>query len=129
MAAAEAWSAENKGAFGASGTAIKAIPEVDSNGVIQWYAVQMSDGGCIYTTADSRIGPVIAAVANSDGSIPKAHPLRAMLSKDIQSRLAAVESVSGSGALRSFATTSASPESLKIKSEVASSEEKWGKYT
>jgi hypothetical protein len=129
MAAAEAWSAENKGAFGVGGTAIKAIAEVDATGAVKWYAVQMSDGGCVFTTADSRIGPVIAAVADSDGTIPKGHPLRAMLDLDIKNRLSLVDTVAKPGVLRSYASFSLIGEDAKIQMEIDSCEEKWGKYT
>ena len=127
MAAAEAWSAENNSAFGSGGTAVKAIPEIGSDGVVKWYAVQMSNGGCVFTSADSRIGPVLASVSDSNGDIPAGHPLYTMLSLDVKYRLETVDSVSG--ALRSFASPAMVSQSAEIRREVESSEEKWGKYT
>ena len=118
-----AWSAENQGGFGLSGaTVVAAKPFADADGTVLWYAVTLDDGSCVFTAADSRVEPVIAVVPNCGGTLPAAHPLRAMLEADLRGRLAAVKGASGAS------LQSVSPAATQIAKGVKAARAKWARY-
>ena len=88
MTAANAWAARNA-AFGAGGVATNAVPVRDTNAAqtILWYQVSMSNGGCLIVAPVTEIEPVLAALEDDPGELPAAHPLRALLTADVRSRL------------------------------------------
>ena len=118
-----AWSAENKGGFGLDGAAVVAArPFADKSGAVLWYAVTLDDGSCVFTAADTRIEPVIAVVPNCDGTLPAAHPLRALLEADLRGRLAAVSGATGAS------LQSVGPASDKLAQVVKAARAKWARY-
>lgn len=105
VAVANAWIAENP-SFGAQGTAVKAVAERAADGTILWWTVTTSGGSAIFTSADDRLEPVLAAVPKSNGVIPANHPLRAMLMRDTElrmKRLAASAAPAGGASLMAAA--------------------------
>lgn len=113
----DAWMAENRGGFGLGGaTAVSAKPFLDDDGTVLGYAVTLSGGGCVFTSADTRIEPVVAFSENCDGELPAGHPLRGMLKSDLRGRLAALSASSGSAVLQSASSSSAA-------------RSKWARYT
>ena len=88
MTAANAWAARNA-AFGAGSTAQSVIAVCDTNAAqtVLWYQVSMSGGGCLIVAPVTEIEPVLAALEDDPGEIPAAHPLRALLTADLRSRL------------------------------------------
>jgi hypothetical protein len=86
VAVANAWIAENP-SFGARGTAVEAVAERAADGTILWWTVTTSGGSAIFTSADDRLEPVLAAVPKSNGVIPANHPLRALLMRDTELRM------------------------------------------
>ena len=88
-AAAVAWARENRGAFGASGSAVSSRAETNASGAILWWSVSLSDGSTVIVSPDTDLEPVVASVSSlENGVIPAGHPLRAMLTKDMERRLA-----------------------------------------
>ena len=133
MLAAESWAVENGGVFGSSSSAVGVVTEKDSTGKVLWYGVKMSDGGCIFTTGDSRIGPILASVSKCDGNVPQGHPLRALLSADIKSRFACLDYVDEQNAKRlmSFANTSSATSAsvAAISKSISNASTKWARFT
>lgn len=88
MTAANEWAARN-GAFGAGGSAQSVRTVCDTNAVhtVLWHQVTMSGGGCLIMAPVTEIEPVLAALEDDPGELPAAHPLRALLTADMRSRL------------------------------------------
>ena len=87
MAAADAWVARN-GAFGAGQWATNVVTECDAaNGVVLWHQVSMAGGGMLVVAPVTEIEPVVMALDNDPGVLPKAHPLRGILTGDMRRRL------------------------------------------
>ena len=87
MAAANAWVARN-GAFGAGQWATNVVTECDAaNGVVLWHQVSMAGGGMLVVAPVTEIEPVVMALDNDPGVLPKAHPLRGILTGDMRRRL------------------------------------------
>ena len=87
MAAADAWAARN-GAFGAGQGATNVVTECDAaTGVVLWYQVSMAGGGMLVVAPVTEIEPVVVALDNDPGVLPKAHPLRGILTGDMRRRL------------------------------------------
>ena len=123
-----AWSVENKGGFGLDGAAVTGgAPFSDASGRVLGYAVTLADGRCVFTSADTRIEPVIAVVSDCAGELPAAHPLRALLEADLSSRLAAVSQKSGTS-LQSVSPT-VSPTASKVSASIRAARAKWTRYT
>lgn len=118
-----AWSAENKGGFGLDGASVLAVaPFTDASGQVLGYAVKLTDGRCVFTSADTRVEPVIAVVSDCDGRLPASHPLRALLRADLASRLAAV-----SGAASGPSFQSVSPAATKLSQSIRAARAKWAR--
>ena len=87
MAAADAWAARN-GAFGAGQGATNVVTECDAaTGVVLWHQVSMAGGGMLVVAPVTEIEPVVVALDNDPGVLPKAHPLRGILTGDMRRRL------------------------------------------
>ena len=87
MAAANAWAARN-GAFGAGQGATNVVTECDAaTGVVLWHQVSMAGGGMLVVAPVTEIEPVVVALDNDPGVLPKAHPLRGILTGDMRRRL------------------------------------------
>lgn len=88
MDAANAWVRKNA-AFGAAGeaTRVLAVSNAAQTAVL-WYQVSMSNGGMLVVAPDTDVEPVVAALEKNPGDLPAAHPLRTLLTADIQRRLA-----------------------------------------
>ena len=88
MTAANAWAARNA-AFGAGGVATNVVSVSDTNAAqtVLWHQVSMSNGGCLIVAPVTEIEPVLAALEDDPGELPAAHPLRALLTADVRSRL------------------------------------------
>ena len=88
MTAANAWVSRNA-AFGAGGAAQSVRTECDTNAAhtVLWHQVTMSGGGCLIVAPVTEIEPVLAALEDDPGELPAAHPLRALLTADMRSRL------------------------------------------
>lgn len=88
MDAANAWVRKNA-AFGAAGEATRALAVSNAaQTAVLWYQVSMSNGGMLVVAPDTDVEPVVAALEKDPGDLPAAHPLRALLTADIQRRLA-----------------------------------------
>ena len=125
MAMVGAWSAENKGGFGLDGASVVAAsPFTDAAGALLGYAVTLSDGRCVFTSADTRIEPVVAVVSDCDGRLPESHPLRTLLEGDLSNRLAAVSRASGGASLQSV-----SPLATKLSASIGAARAKWSRYS
>ena len=88
MTAANAWAARNA-AFGAGGSAqsVRTVCDTNAAQTVLWHQVTMSGGGCLIMAPVTEIEPVVAALEEDPGEIPAAHPLRALLTADMRSRL------------------------------------------
>ena len=88
MTAANAWVARNA-AFGAGGSAqsVRTVCDTNAAQTVLWHQVAMSGGGCLIMAPVTEIEPVLAALEEDPGEIPAAHPLRALLTADMRSRL------------------------------------------
>ena len=88
MTAANAWVARNA-AFGAGGSAqsVRTVCDTNAAHTVLWHQVSMSGGGCLIVAPVTEIEPVLAALEDDPGEIPAAHPLRALLTADLRSRL------------------------------------------
>ena len=134
LAAADAWMAANP-SFGTTGPAVSATAEYDGS-VLMWWMVATSGGGAIFVAPDTSIEPVLAAVPSCTGTLPAGHPLRALLSADVTSRLAAnaaATAVPSGRPGRLMAGASASSSSANITNEaiaaaVSAAECRWAKY-
>ena len=133
-AAAEAWLAANP-SFGTSGYVVSAEAEYDGD-TLMWWTVVTSGGGAVFVSPDTSIEPVLAAVPQYSGSLPAAHPLRAILSADVANRrsvIAASTEVSSSRPLRLMATASSGTSGTITNEAVAAAvdiaESRWAKYT
>ena len=102
--AANAWVARNA-AFGAGGSAqsVRTVCDTNAAQTVLWHQVTMSGGGCLIMAPVTEIEPVLAALEDDPGEIPAAHPLRALLTADMRSRLRFlklyVEDASSSGGM------------------------------
>ena len=88
MTAANAWAARNV-AFGAGGVAqsVRTVRDTNTAETVLWHQVKMSGGGCLIVAPVTEIEPVLAALEEDPGELPAAHPLRALLTADMRSRL------------------------------------------
>ena len=133
MAAAEAWIAANP-SFGATGSVVSAVPEYDGDTLL-WWAVSTSSGGALFVSPETSIEPVLAAVPYCPGSLPAAHPLRAILKADVSSRRQVIEASTEAAAsspsrLRAAASSSAGAITNEaVAAAVAVAEGRWTKYT
>lgn len=86
--AANAWVARNA-AFGAGGVAqsVRTVRDTNTAETVLWHQVKMSGGGCLIVAPVTEIEPVLAALEDDPGDLPAAHPLRALLTADMRSRL------------------------------------------
>ena len=88
MTAANAWVARNA-AFGTDGSAqsVRTVCDTNAAQTVLWHQVTMSGGGCLVVAPVTEIEPVLAALEEDPGELPGAHPLRALLTADMRSRL------------------------------------------
>ncbi len=128
-AAAERWSDENRSAFGGMGVAVGAVGECDADGVLLWWMVRMSNGGAVVAAPDTGIEPVVTAIPEYDGDLPANHPLRALLTRDMKSRLAMVSDQSAAAALAAKARTaqSTSTSQARVQAVIDKAETKWAR--
>ena len=86
--AASAWAARNP-KFGAGGSAqsVRTVCDTNAAHTVLWHQVTMSGGGCLIVAPVTEIEPGLAALEDDPGEIPAAHPLRALLTADVRSRL------------------------------------------
>ena len=86
---AQAWAQRNK-AFVGTGVNIvgSAVAVTNADGVTLWYRVAMDNGSCLVMSPVTALEPVIACLESvgADG-LPAAHPMRAMLERDMADRL------------------------------------------
>lgn len=87
-AAARAWAADNASLSGSRGNVRSVSAVRDEDGTLLWYEVSMEGGGGVAVSADTEVEPIVAAFDGCEGGIPKNHPLRALLLRDMRSRLA-----------------------------------------
>ena len=121
MTAANAWAARNV-AFGAGGSAqsVRTVCDTNAAQTVLWHQVSMSGGGCLIVAPVTEIEPVLAALEEDPGEIPAAHPLRALLTADLRSRLRFLKlyaedaSSSGGGATLLSASPAAEDENTAI---------------
>ena len=121
MTAANAWAARNV-AFGAGGSAqsVRTVCDTNAAHTVLWHQVTMSGGGCLIVAPVTEIEPVLAALEEDPGEIPAAHPLRALLTADLRSRLRFLKlyaedaSSSGGGATLLSASPAAEDENTAI---------------
>ena len=131
MTAANAWVARNA-AFGVGGSAQSVITVCDTNAAqtVLWHQVSMAGGGCLIVAPVTEIEPVVAALEDDPGEIPAAHPLRAMLTADMRSRLRFLKlyvedaSLSGGGMALQSATPATEDENAAIVREEWKSQQK-----
>ena len=111
--AAAAWLRDNPNAakgVGLSGAEPRA--EVAGDGSVLWYEVPTDAGGCVITSSDNDIEPIVSYVEDWGGPLPADHPLRALLVADLANRLAVVRREAAAPRLMqvaSPASTAASP--------------------
>ena len=132
IAAAEAWMAANP-SFGTTGSAVSATAEYDGD-AIMWWTVATSSGGAIFVSPETSIDPVLAAVPQYSGSLPAAHPLRAILSLDVANRRRVIASATsapqGNTRLMAYAASpSGTITNEAIAAAVEAAEVRWAKYT
>ena len=87
--AALAWARRNA-EFAGNGVAVtgSAVAVRDAEGVTLWYRVALNNGSCIVVSPVTELEPVIACLENvSAEGLPSAHPMRAMLERDMADRL------------------------------------------
>ena len=128
VAAANAWASANAQAFAPSGSASEAIAERDADGSLLWWVVPFSDGGAVIVAPDTRIEPVIAALPSYGGSLPANHPLRAMLTCDLQNRLNLVKGVQEASTgrrLKNGGGSAAAQNSADVVQAAAEAKAKW----
>ncbi len=125
---AQQWAVENQSAFGEMGYVEKVFGEYDADGTLLWWYVVMSNGGAVITAPDTRIEPVVTAIPLFDGSLPDNHPLRALLTRDMKSRLGILQSQNNAMPLL-FSTASVSvttnSSNNKVNEVIAKAEAKW----
>ena len=133
IAAAEAWMAANP-SFGTTGSAVSATAEYDGD-AIMWWTVATSSGGAIFVSPETSLEPVLAAAPSCPGSLPAAHPLRAILKADVANRrqvIAAstvVPAVQPSRLMAYAASPSGTITNEAVAAAVAEAESRWTKYT
>lgn len=87
---ASGWLQQNETAFGSQMGSVRSVTdEVNAAGETLWFVVRF-DQGAMVVAPDTEIEPVIAVLPISDGVIPANNPLRAMLTRDLTRRLAAI---------------------------------------
>ena len=91
LAAAGAWSAENRTLSGAMGSPVSVKERRSDKGALLWYEVAMSGGGGVAVAPDTGIEPIIAVFRDCNGEIPEGHPLCTMLERDMRERLTATK--------------------------------------
>ena len=139
MAAANAWAARN-GAFGAGQGATNVVTECDAaTGVVLWHQVSMAGGGMLVVAPVTEIEPVVVALDNDPGVLPKAHPLRGILTGDMRRRLRflgllpqgrmAVKARRGAAAAVVSSTDDEADEEDVAKAWAAACEAKWARLT
>lgn len=121
--AANAWVRKNA-AFGAAGqaTSVLAVSNAAQTAAL-WYQVSMSNGGMLVVAPNTDVEPVVAALEKDPGVLPAAHPLRTLLTADIQRRLTFLGLVDAE-AVPSMARTGAVAAPTPTPSDVA---EAWAK--
>ena len=131
LAAAQAWSAENRALSGEIGTPVSVKERRGDDGKLLWYEVAMSGGGCVVAAADTEIEPIVAVADRYDGGIPQGHPLEAMLLADMGRRLAVLEGTpvvrqtpKASGLLSASAARAA-----EVRASAVNASRKWAKLT
>ena len=130
-AAADAWAARNA-EFDTGSGATNVITVCDTNAAhtILWHQVSMAGGGCVIIAPATEIEPVVAALDNDPGELPAAHPLRAILKKDMRNRLRFLklyeEDPPKGGGLRLRGTSASGAQSTEEESEnVATVRQEW----
>ena len=87
--AARAW-AQRNAAFAGTDVSVagSAVAVTNAEGVTLWYRVAMDNGSCLVMSPVTELEPVIACLESvgADG-LPAAHPMRAMLERDMTDRL------------------------------------------
>ena len=86
--AAASWLRDNPTAaqgVGLSGDEPRA--EIADDGSVLWYEVPTDDGGCVITSSDTDVEPIVSYVEEWDGPLPADHPLRVLLVSDLSNRL------------------------------------------
>ena len=128
VAAANAWASANAQAFAPSGSAAEAIAERDPDGSLLWWVVPFSGGGAVVVAPDTRIEPVIAALPSYGGPLPEKHPLRVLLTFDLQNRLKLVKGVQEASAGRRLKSSGGSADSpnADVVQSAAEAKAKWG---
>ena len=87
--AARAWAHANVAFVGESADiAGSAVAVTNADGVTLWYRVPLKNGSCLAVSPVTELEPVVACLENvgADG-LPAAHPMRAMLARDMADRL------------------------------------------
>ncbi len=133
IAAARAWVTKNA-AFN-SGTAPtgNVITERDPTNttVVLWHQVSMTGGGMLVVAPVTEIEPVVVALDNDPGELPKAHPLRGILTGDMRRRLQFLglygTATPTGGASLQGATPTVTAVSEEAKDWGAANDEKWGR--
>ncbi len=118
--AAGKWASENAAISGDMGYAVEAVAEKSAEGNLLWWVVKMSNGGAVITAPDTDIEPIVTVLKKYKESLPKAHPLRALLTMDMTARLSKLQCKDDSSINPSIATS--------IKKSIATANEKWAKY-
>ena len=87
-AAAAAWAGKNGAFVAGQDVAGRAAAVADSKGVTLWYRVPLANGACMVVSPVTELEPVVAVLENvPSGGLPAAHPVRAMLVRDMTDRL------------------------------------------
>ena len=135
IAAAEAWSAENGLLVGRCGTPVSAKERRDDSGRLLWFEVAMSGGGCVVTSPDTEIEPIVAVIDSYEGEIPQDHPLEAMLLADMSQRLdvlgrkAVSTWAAASGGTSSAYAATYTASATGVKASAAEASRKWARLT
>jgi len=134
MAAADQWVARNP-EFKAGGKALSVFSVCDTNAAktVLWHQVRMAGDGMLIVAPATEIEPVIAALDNDPGELPAAHPLRAMLVRDLRKRLRFLglyeEDAKSGASLKSVLPVSEEEEARMAEAAqwAAQQEKKWAK--
>lgn len=124
--AAAAWLQENpRAARGVALAGEEPRAEVAADGSVLWYEVLTDNGGCIITSSDTDVDPIISYVEEWGGPLPAEHPLRALLTVDLSNRLEVVRREAAAPRLMQMtsAATAARPQS--VADVTAASRRRW----
>ncbi len=125
---AERWTAENQAAFGKMGSAESISGEYDTDDTLLWWTVRMSNGGAVITAPDTGIEPVITILPELDGALPADDPLRALLTRDLKTRLAAIVNESTSVRARTLsAQGTTATQTARTQAVIEKSKAKWAR--